>query len=711
MNRHLQHAVFAAGLGAIAWVAVGYAGHSPLALVMMALIAATYLAGALELRRHRAATDALQAALADLAQPQQELAPWLQRLPAALRQPVRLRIEGERSALPGPALTPYLTGLLVLLGMLGTFLGMVVTLNGTGLALDSATDLASIRASLSAPVKGLGLAFGTSVAGIAASAMLGLLSALLRRQRQQVVQQLDGHIAGPLRVFSQAHRRDEQLRLLQQQAETLPVLVDRLQALMGGIERQGELLGSRLADEQARFHEQAGQAYTQLAASVGRSLEHSLAASARAAGATLQPVVEATMAGIARETQALQATLAGGLDRQLQALSARVETAHTRVADHWQQALADHQAQQAGQAQHWQARLDALAERLEQRSSAMVDAVAQRLDHTADAVATRWQALAAEQHRLQQATVAEQQRAQQASAAEQLRLHQASAAELQALQRSTAETLQRQQQQATTALQQAMDAAASGFAQQAAALLQSVERVHAGLQSSLAEADAQRLAAWTGQLNGMAHSLQQAFEQTGQRTLAEIGTVLQAAADAPRAAAEVINELRDKLSDSMARDQAMLAERERMLQTLGTLLDTVQHASQGQRQAIDTLVASSAELLDGLGQRLAASTEAHEGRMAEVAAQLTGSAVEVASLGEAFGTAVQQFSQTSEQLAAQLQRIETALGQSLARSDEQLAYYVAQAREVIDLSISSQQQIVEDLQQLGRQRALAGSDA
>jgi hypothetical protein len=36
----------------------------------------------------------------------------------------------------------------------------------------------------------------------------------------------------------------------------------------------------------------------------------------------------------------------------------------------------------------------------------------------------------------------------------------------------------------------------------------------------------------------------------------------------------------------------------------------------------------------------------------------------------------------------------------MQRSDEQLAYYVAQAREVIDLSISSQQGIVDDLRRL-----------
>jgi hypothetical protein len=47
-----------------------------------------------------------------------------------------------------------------------------------------------------------------------------------------------------------------------------------------------------------------------------------------------------------------------------------------------------------------------------------------------------------------------------------------------------------------------------------------------------------------------------------------------------------------------------------------------------------------------------------------------------------------------------LQRIEGSLERSTTRSDEQLAYYVAQAREVIDLSIASQQGIVDHIRQL-----------
>jgi hypothetical protein len=103
--------------------------------------------------------------------------------------------------------------------------------------------------------------------------------------------------------------------------------------------------------------------------------------------------------------------------------------------------------------------------------------------------------------------------------------------------------------------------------------------------------------------------------------------------------------------------------------------------------------------------------DAESARLSDVAAQITGSAVEVASLGEAFGLAVQLFSDASQALGAQLQRIEGALSKSTSRSDEQLAYYVAQAREVIDLSLLSQKQIVEDLQRLASRQAPLASEA
>lgn len=124
MSRYLiNFVVFLAGLAVAGWIAIGYAGTNPLALAVTLLIGACYLAGAFELWRYQQATSTLTRALSGLSEAPGSLATWLDQLAPSLRNAARLRIEGERAGLPGPALTPYLVGLLVLLGMLGTFLG------------------------------------------------------------------------------------------------------------------------------------------------------------------------------------------------------------------------------------------------------------------------------------------------------------------------------------------------------------------------------------------------------------------------------------------------------------------------------------------------------------------------------------------------------------------------------------------------------------
>jgi hypothetical protein len=226
-------------------------------------------------------------------------------------------------------------------------------------------------------------------------------------------------------------------------------------------------------------------------------------------------------------------------------------------------------------------------------------------------------------------------------------------------------------------------------------------------------------AATLGQQQAICRTLEQTAQELhaqaeahARNMIAELGALMDTAAEAPKAAAEVVVLLRERLSDSIARDNDLLEERGRIMGTLGSLLQTMQQAATEQRAAIDTLVASSATLLAQVGAGFSATVDAESGKIAAVASQITGSAVEVASLGEAFGHAVQLFSQSNESLVAHLQRIEAALDKSTSRSDEQLAYYVAQAREIIDLSISSQRQIVDDLQQLAvRPAPLAGEVA
>jgi len=786
MNRLLLLVVFLAGLAAVGWVGAGYVGSHALALATIVLIAVVYLAGALELRRFDQATQALRRAVDAAGETPATLGAWLEQVPGALRDAVRLRVEGERTALPGPALAPYLAGLLVLLGMLGTFMGMVLTLRGTGVALDSATDLSAIRNSLSAPVRGLGLAFGTSVAGVAASAMLGLLTALLRRERQRVGRRLDARIATQLRPFSRAHQREAAFELMRRQADALPALAETLQALMAGMERQSQALQERLLAGQEAFHGQAGAAYRELAASVDESLRTSLAEGARIAGAGLQPVVEGAMAGIARESSLLNDALAQRVQQQLDALTGRFEATSAEVARAWQGALAEHQRASDALAQQMKAALDGAAGQLEQRAAALVDGLGTQLQGASAQMAEQWRGALDEHRRAgeQLATGLRQHLAEAASGFERhgadlarsvdeahARLHErmAGADEARLAAWSTglgslAEGLRAQWAEAGAQAARGQQAIVDTLAQRAgedaqrlAAWTQSLDAMAASLRGEWQQAGAQaaaqqqavlaalaqaaqgdeaRLAAWTQSLDAMAEGLraqwQQATEAQAQRqqaivdtlaegtravaaqteaqargTLAEIGRLVQAAGEAPRVAAEVVAELRQKLADSMARDNTMLEERARILDTLSTLLDAVNHASTEQRSAIDALVGTSAELMERVGGRFGEQAQAQSERMGETAAQLSASAVEVASLGEAFGAAMQQFSDTSERLGAQLERIEAALDKSLARSDEQLAYYVAQAREVIDLSVMSQKQIVEDLQQIAARQAAA----
>jgi hypothetical protein len=45
------------------------------------------------------------------------------------------------------------------------------------------------------------------------------------------------------------------------------------------------------------------------------------------------------------------------------------------------------------------------------------------------------------------------------------------------------------------------------------------------------------------------------------------------------------------------------------------------------------------------------------------------------------------------------------MDKSMARSDDQLAYYIAQAREIIDLSVMSQKEIVQELRSISNHKA------
>ena len=780
-NKRFFMAAFVLGLAAVAWVGAGFFGTSWLALAMTLVIAGVYVAGAWELRQFRTATATLAQALAKLDTAPQNLGDWLAGLHPALQNAVRSRVEGERVALPGPALTPYLVGLLVMLGMLGTFLGMVVTFKGAVFALEGSTDLQAIRSALAAPIKGLGLAFGTSVVGVATSAMLGLMSAISRRERLDVVRRLDASINTVLRPFSLVHQRQETFKALQQQAHALPEVVDKLQSMMDRMEQRGQLLDTQLLEQQANFHRDVGVAYTGLADTVGTSLKDSLTASAKIAGESLQPVVEAAMAEMAAESQRMHTRLSEVVQvqvlAQVEGLSAQFGATARTVSDTWTAALQNHTRTSDAQAQGLDRALASFTDTFAERSGALLATVSSNLtqsqadqalaeqqrlatwtqsfDTMAAGLQGEWQRVGAEAFAQHQAVCQTLEKtASDITAHSGQHTHQALeamatfVAQAEELGRVRAETETRWLAQHDARMAQAADVwrttlekTASDITERssehAGQTLGAMEKLMAqseDLGRVRTETEARWLAqqedhmqkvasVWRTELGALRAEEdvrgQAAVDRLGALQaalalqLATLGTALEEpmtrlvkiTAEVPQAAAEVIAQLRQEMTRLTERDNIALEERTGLVEKISTLLQTIDHAADEQRAAMTSLVESTSGMLTQASGQFTQMLDAQSGKAADVAAHVSSSAVELASLGESFQHSVQLFNASNEKLMDNLQRIESTVSQSMARSDEQLAYYVAQAREVIDLSITSQQGIVEDLRQLHQQRA------
>ena len=720
MNKHLFTVAFVLGALGIVWVGLGFIDSSFLALAMTTIIGAAYVFGALELRQFRQATSTLTAALTAIPENLTDLGDWLGSVHPSLQNSVRLRIEGERVGLPGPALTPYLVGLLVMLGMLGTFLGMVVTLKGAVFALEKTTDLQAIRSALAVPVSGLGLAFGTSVAGVAASAMLGLMSALSRRERMLTAQLLDTKIATVLRRFSLTHQRQETFKALQLQSQALPAVVDKLQAMMAQMEGMSQQLNQRLLSNQESFHSTVKGVYTDLACSVDKSLRESLSQSAHAAGESIKPVVEAAMSGIAHEAKLMHERMADTVQMQLDGLSARFSDTAATVSETWTAALRSHEQASAGIVADVSRSLNVFNETFEQRSDALVakigEAYASLQNDQAERDKQRQQAwtqsleamAAALTHELRQTgaqTLVQQQKICDTltETAQDITEH-AQASASNALAETTrlitcAEELMRSRIASETHWieqhRERMD--------QLASLLRSELGALKDEEAARGDAAVERLGQLQTALTSHLTTLGAALEEP-------ITRLIQTASEAPRAAAEVIGQLRQQISSSVARDNELLEERSRILETLNALLNAINHASHEQRSVIDSLVASSAVALNETASVFSDNVAAEAAKLSDIAAHVTTSAVDVSSLSEAFGFAVHAFNEANEKLIANLQRIEDAMEKSMSRSDEQLAYYVAQAREIIDLSMTSQKEVLEELRQLPATQAMISEE-
>lgn len=706
MSRLLFIAAFVLGASAIVWTSSIFIGTDILALLVTLIIGLAYGIGFVELSKYRHATDSLNSALEELRDDITELGSWLGKLDASLQNSVRLRIESERVALPAPVLTPYLVGLLVMLGLLGTFVGMVDTLQGAVFALEGSTELQAIREGLAAPINGLSLAFGTSVAGVAASAMLGLSSTLSRRDRMNATRLLDTKIGTVLRHFSLVYNRQQTYNAMQAQAAALPNVALQLEKVAASLAQMGDTLSEQLTNNQNDFHQQVQSAYTELASSVDKSLTESLAESGRQVGESIKPLVVETMAEISKEAKNSQEHLTATAKQQLQAMSESLGKTSSEVATAWQDGLAAQQhantalvselsdvskttisaIEQSAQSQ----------QQLQQQSIEKMNSVAtQQLEEVAKTISNELKDVSS---------------AQQASMAGATASFGILSAELSEQFKQTTKTIGDELKDISTAQQESIAGSTASFSvlsnelseqwQQTGNKMDELASTLGKELSTLRDDEDKRASAALERLESLETTFASHISNLGKELEEPMTRLIKTASETPKAAAEVIEKLRVEISNNIERDNDLLAERKEMMEQLAILSTSLDAASAQQRDAVEQLVTTSTTMLSEVGTQFTGHVDGELNKISEVADQFAGSAIELSSLGESFGTAVQLYNESNTQLVEHLNRIEQSMDKANTRSEEQMGYYVAQAREIIDHSLLSQKEVFEKMRQL-----------
>ena len=100
----------------------------------------------------------------------------------------------------------YMTGLLVFLGLLGTFWGLIETMGSVGNVInnlkpsgDAATIFESLREGLAAPLGGIGIAFSASLFGLAGSLVLGFLDLQTSQAQNRFYTELEDWLSTTVR--------------------------------------------------------------------------------------------------------------------------------------------------------------------------------------------------------------------------------------------------------------------------------------------------------------------------------------------------------------------------------------------------------------------------------------------------------------------------------------------------------------------------------
>src|SRR5256884_5418262 len=100
----------------------------------------------------------------------------------------------------------YMTGLLVFLGLLGTFWGLIETMSSVGNLIntlkpsgDAAAVFDSLKEGLAAPLGGMGISFSSSLFGLAGSLVLGFLDLQTSQAQNRFYTELEDWLSTTVR--------------------------------------------------------------------------------------------------------------------------------------------------------------------------------------------------------------------------------------------------------------------------------------------------------------------------------------------------------------------------------------------------------------------------------------------------------------------------------------------------------------------------------
>ncbi len=104
----------------------------------------------------------------------------------------------------------YLVGLLIFLGLLGTFWGLLETINSVGTTIsslntgsgDSLVIFEELKSGLQAPLGGMGTAFSSSLFGLAGSLVLGFLDLQANQAQNRFYNELEDWLSGITRLHT-----------------------------------------------------------------------------------------------------------------------------------------------------------------------------------------------------------------------------------------------------------------------------------------------------------------------------------------------------------------------------------------------------------------------------------------------------------------------------------------------------------------------------